>query len=100
MDSFWVNQTCSNRNRYNVYQGESLLMSIREANYAQWNVKLHIFVAPVGSINIKDHRELNEDDRVPDYTLKPAPGVRNTICPHVLQVFDDRNQKIAEVRYI
>ena len=75
-------------------------MSIREAHYAQWNIKLHIFVAPVGSINIKDHRELNEDDRVPDYTLKPAPGVLNIICPHVLHVFNDQDQKIAEVRYM
>ena len=72
-------------------------MTIRAADFVTWTLKLHIFVAPVGVIGIKDHRELNEDGRVPDFTLKPAPGIGNMLYPRVFHIFNSRGDKIAEV---
>ena len=72
-------------------------MSIRTDDLALWRLKLHIFVAPVGAIGIKDHRQLNEDSRVPDFTLKPAPGFSNMLYTSVVHIFNSRGEKIAEV---
>ena len=72
-------------------------MTIRAADSLQWRLKLHIFVAPVGVSGIKDHRELNEDGRVPDFTLKPAPGFSNMLYTRVFHIFNSRGDKIAEV---
>ena len=65
-------------------------MNIQEAHGPrQSEIKLHIYVAPVGSIDINV-------DRVPDYTLRS--GVNCFSIIH--HVYNDQNQRITEVRYI